>query len=273
MHKLNLQTLLSALYTVVAQRLLPRSRFFQSLFSQAYFAYKRCVEDPLQNLCRHQPSLFRGGHILDIGANIGYTTRLLGEVCADPYQVIAFEPGALNFRMLCANLRGPRRRQNFITEQAAVGREDGFADLLLSRQSHADHRIKPITGIDAELAGRAGERVPLVSIDNFLARCFSTRRPVCFVKIDVQGYELAVLEGMGKTLAENEQLALAVEIAPEQIASLGFKTEDIIKFLVNAGFSFSLLTREGPPQPMAAAAIVDTATRMGYCDILCQRQR
>ena len=60
---------------------------FSTLYSAAYFAYKR-FEDPFAKLMAQRPELFEGGAIIDAGANIGYTSLLF----AKRGRVHAFEP-------------------------------------------------------------------------------------------------------------------------------------------------------------------------------------
>ena len=75
--------------------------------------------------------------------------------------------------------------------------ENGTLRLWLNPRHHGDHRI----ATDA-LVGDTVE-VPVVAIDSFVER--ENIHPVRFIKIDVQGYEPAVCEGMGRVLAANPE--------------------------------------------------------------------
>ena len=59
----------------------------------------------------------------------------------------------------------------------------------------------------------------MVSIDSFLE---SKPGPVSFVKIDVQGYELAVCQGMQNTLRKNLDITIVLEYTPSAMRELGF---------------------------------------------------
>src|SRR2546430_16632021 len=75
------------------------TRVGDALFSRAYFAYKR-REDPHARLIRAHPELFRGGNVIDVGANIGYTAVLFARAIDDPFKVFALEPEQENFQRL-----------------------------------------------------------------------------------------------------------------------------------------------------------------------------
>ena len=80
-------------------RLLGRP-WFDALFSRSYFVYKRLVEDPFHALLRSRPELLRGGHVVDVGANIGYHARLFARGLDPGWMVVAIEPEPRNFAML-----------------------------------------------------------------------------------------------------------------------------------------------------------------------------
>src|SRR5690242_12041412 len=67
------------------------------LFTSSYNLYKRYLEDPFHALAGRHPELFRGGHILDIGANIGYTSMVFARAIEPAYRVYSFEPEEFNF--------------------------------------------------------------------------------------------------------------------------------------------------------------------------------
>src|ERR1700686_3345134 len=70
------------------------------VFASAYFFYKRHLEDPYYELFKRHPELFRGGNILDAGANIGYTAAVCSRAIDPEYKVYAFEPERFNYALL-----------------------------------------------------------------------------------------------------------------------------------------------------------------------------
>src|ERR1035438_5265855 len=71
----------------------------QNSFLALYFLYKRHLEDPFARLLRGYPSLLRGGSVLDVGANIGYTALLFSKAIDSGFRVYAFEPEERNLRI------------------------------------------------------------------------------------------------------------------------------------------------------------------------------
>src|SRR5712692_982951 len=89
------------------------------LFISAYFLYKKYLEDPFEGLIRRDPDLFRGGHILDVGANIGYCAALFSRALDPGYSVFAFEPEPFNASLLRHVVR-TRARGPVVAVEAAV---------------------------------------------------------------------------------------------------------------------------------------------------------
>jgi FkbM family methyltransferase len=234
-------------------------RFFRS----AYFLYKRYVEDDLQDLVLSRPTLLRGGNVLDVGANIGYTATLLARATDPDYKVYAFEPEPFNYGLLQQVAADPEFRDRIIAMQCAVGAENGTVDLWLNDRHHADHRVitDQFRAVDA---GMNGISVPLVSIDRFLDR---NPGPVSFVKIDVQGYELPVCEGMKETLETNANLTIVLEYMPSAMRDLGFNPSHLIGFLVDRGFHIYRVHPKGKLSTGIPSVIEDS----GYVDLLCSR--
>jgi FkbM family methyltransferase len=126
----------------------------------------------------------------DIGANIGYFTSLLAVRCR---RVVAFEPHPLVRRRLAANVaRWGAASDRVRIDERAVSRAAGRARLteppdFLARQGSATLRT-------AE--AQQGLEVSTASLDQGIAD-----EHVSVLKIDVEGHELAVLEGAQTVLS------------------------------------------------------------------------
>jgi FkbM family methyltransferase len=215
-------------------------------------------------LIQQYPELFRGGHILDIGANIGYCSMLFSRAIDPGRKVIAFEPEPFNVALL-KDVAKSIIPEKLIVIEAAVGDREGEIRLEINPRHHGDHRVLPGVGHAAQ-----GESVtvPLVTVDSILAR-HDARTPVCFIKVDVQGFELAVCEGCRGTLESNPDCVVVLEYMPEALEALGFSPSDLPAWFERRGYRCYVLDKgstlqEGPPPK-------DLGPR-GYTDLLFSRK-
>lgn len=173
--------------------------------------------------------------LLDIGANIGDTAGRLRAQFRHP-TIYAFEPAPDVFDRLRARAaEWPDVRPI----HAAVGERSGEAELRIT----ADRLMSSV--LPASIAGRAFHgaaiaeesrvRVPMLSIDEWADREHIAR--VDALKIDVQGLELAVLQGARGTLTKRGVMAVNCEaqLTPEYDGAATFSEIDL--FLRSCGFA------------------------------------
>jgi FkbM family methyltransferase len=238
----------------------------QRAFSASYFLYKRYLEDPYHDLVERHPELFRGGNILDIGANIGYTATVFSRVVGPDNKVYAFEPERFNYDLLERSARAPKTLQRIVPIQSAVGDRDGTVELWENEHHHGDHRI--LTDQFRQTAVLSGAvAVPIMRVDTFLAKQ-SAEFPVRFIKVDVQGYELPVCKGMERTLTINPRGILALEYMPSAMRELGFQPEELINWLQQRDYKVYTLEKHGRLRP----GIGDISDGHSYCDLLFSRE-
>ena len=254
---------------LTAYSLVKRTGFLQtalgrSVFRSAYFLYKRYIEDDLQDLVHSFPELVGAGNILDVGANLGYTAALLARAAKSDRTVYAFEPEPFNFRILQQTASKAEFAGRIVPLQLAVGAETGTINLWINDRHHADHRVATEQFHSAH-PGSKEVSVSLVSIDSFLV---SRPGPVSFIKIDVQGYELAVCQGMQKTLEQNPGVTVLLEFMPSAMRELGFESSHLIDFFAERGFKAYQIHPRGKLSPGIPPAIKNSS----YLDLLFSRR-
>ena len=140
----------------------------------------------------------------DVGANRGDYSELL--VTHGASRVMAFEPVPSTF----ARLREQAARLHGIEPvNAAVGEKGGVVAIHVPQdpgQSRLASRDAQVASIDAD--GFVSHEVRLITLDSV---CFESDVRFDFVKIDVEGFELEVLGGAKRTLAERPPAALQIE--------------------------------------------------------------
>jgi FkbM family methyltransferase len=232
------------IYRLTEKSGLLRRTWGKKLFLRSYLLYKKHLEDPFDALIKSRPDLFKGGHILDIGANIGYTASLFSKATDRESKVYCFEPDASSFALLKEVISSQANHDQMVPVMSAVGSGDGTVELWHNPAHQGDHRILTPkfreSGIEADLLST----VPLISVDNF-ARGKGIQQAIKFIKIDVQGYELAVCQGTTQTLEQNPDLVIALEYAPDTMKELGFEPDDLIAFFQQRNYHIYILKKDG----------------------------
>lgn len=162
-----------------------------------------------------------GSVLFDVGANTGFLTMLGCRLVGPAGQVHAFEPIDANIDTLRANL-ALNGFTNATVHQLALS-DTSEEVLMASGKRH----------ITAAICGRGDIAVQAT-------RCDELHLPApTVVKIDVEGAERSVLEGMRDTIAESRPV-LVIEIHGDQ-------REAVEEFLDDAGYTHSVLNDDGMP--------------------------
>jgi FkbM family methyltransferase len=140
---------------------------------------------------------------VDIGAKIGMYTYRIRAQCAD---VIAFEPIPLFNHLLRAVFEGNRAR----IEPYAISRGRGHAVMRVPYDHDGTRRFGRSTIDSANpLVHRHIARVEELNVETRSLDDYKLSN-VGFIKIDVEGHELAVLEGAAQTI-ESERPVMLIE--------------------------------------------------------------
>ena len=142
---------------------------------------------------------------LDVGANIGLYTLALAAL-APKGSVWAFEPGPATFGFLSRNIE-LNKLGHAHPVHAAVGDVTGtveFQDIPFFTAGSFLVMGEPF--LTTEVLGSLCIKTPSVTIDQFVADQGLDR--LDFVKVDVEGGELSVLDGAVKTLAQHQPLVV-----------------------------------------------------------------
>ena len=171
-----------------------------------------------------------GSTILDIGAHIGYYTLLFAKRAGAGGRVIAFEPSTATYEKLLENI-SLNDFDNISTVKAAASNRSGTATINLAAGYNTGS-----TSLHFDSGAVGTEQVDTIAIDEYLSR--HAIDDVNVVKIDVEGHELQVLEGMRATLAEpaNQAPEIFVEVNEKTLESAGTPVEAIFDELAATGY-------------------------------------
>jgi FkbM family methyltransferase len=130
--------------------------------------------------------------VLDVGANIGCTSILFGERAR---KVFSFEPSPTTFKFLAKNIQ-TSGLTNVRLKNIGLGINGGTFELTFS----ADNRSGAFVSNKVQAsAGHQVETIAIVNGDAFVQQ--AQIGAVNFIKIDVEGFERHVIEGLGQTIA------------------------------------------------------------------------
>ena len=176
-----------------------------------------------------------GETALDVGANIGHHTVALSHLVGDAGAVVAFEPQMQMFNLLNANLVLNRCR-NVQPFRVAVGSE--ATKLRMNPISYEDFMPFGSLGLqDGAHSDVRGELVDSVRLDDFLPGLELGDRPLSFIKVDVQSFELYVFQGALETM-RRARPSISFEVSPYWMQQRGYDWRDILRLLEELGYKF-----------------------------------
>jgi FkbM family methyltransferase len=163
--------------------------------------------------------------IVDIGANIGLYCCIAADRAPDIGKVVAFEPVPENLGYLRRNLQANGLDARVVVEEQAVGQMSGKIEIYLLEGSTARHSAsaKNVRNSTTSIM------VPAVSIDDYVQRQLADR-PIDLLKVDVEGYDSAVLRGATRTLHEDKP-TLLIEFVPDNLVNCGFKPDEFLDLI------------------------------------------
>jgi len=162
--------------------------------------------------------------ILELGANIGYYVLIESKLLSGKGYIYAVEPDPGNIASLKRNveLNGVKNIEIF---PLAMSDTKGKAKLFKGAACNLHSLFNPSGSPNADYV-----EVETDTPDNFL----SDKRPVTFIRMDIEGYEVVILQNMPKTLNSPHLKKLFVEIHPQRTNIS--QMQDLLRLLKNSGF-------------------------------------
>lgn len=170
--------------------------------------------------------------IVDVGAYIGYFTVLASKLVGEKGTVLAFEPAPDNFRLLKKTI-DVNTLENVTLHQKAVLNTIGKASLRLSSNS-ATHSLADATdGFFIGKTRQTGEtlEVDTITLDQIFGESANFPCGNLIVKIDVEGAELKVLQGMQRVLTYCKNLHLICSVHEQKFPAFGYTPRDFFQYL------------------------------------------
>jgi len=165
---------------------------------------------------------------IDVGANFGAWSFPLA---AHFSKVLAVEPNRLCYECCRKTLRDSGlSNMDFSNVALADSDRDG---LLFASSAHSgDSRIYDPGDTDR----MTGTQVKLLSFDSLVSQ-YNINTEHMFIKLDAQGAEPLILQGMSKALNSANDVILFTEIQPDILAEAGLTIQEYLDLLRQMGFS------------------------------------
>jgi FkbM family methyltransferase len=185
-----------------------------------------------------------GMTIVDIGANIGYYALLEAKTVGNSGKVYAIEPEPANFDRLKKNI-ALNNYANIETYKIAVCDMSGKKTLYQSESPNL-HSLLGANGTNAPKNSYISTiDVQTTSLDEFL----NGKQPPDLIRMDVEGYEYYIIEGMKQTLNANRNLKIFMELHSATMKAAGLNMEVMMTTLSDTGFKPKYLIRRTLQHP------------------------
>jgi FkbM family methyltransferase len=220
-------------------------------------------DDYDENLLELPKLLKSGDTFVDVGANFGIYSLLGARIVGANGKVFAFEP----IPKLCALLRSNAQHNDLsalTVNEMALGETSGMASLSL----HADEGRSSLRPMDGEVVGTIDVRIATLDQE------ISPDLTVSVVKLDVEGFELAVLKGATRILSRDRPVIL-FENNPDALLEAGASTASLVSELRSFGYQIYELLEEAfvPAEPKEFgnfAAIHESDSRLPNLSVIRQ---
>lgn len=192
-----------------------------------YFGFQDPSLEKLYELCREDAV------VLDIGCNIGFTALKLAQK-AKAGSVICFEPDPFNYACCRKNLE-LNRFHNIRALNVALGNDTGKVQMeLRTPANRGGNRINQ--------SSARGLPVDIRRLDDLIGELMVDR--VDLIKIDVEGYELKVMEGAEQTIRAFKPI-LFIELDDNNLKDQADSAGELIAFLVRTGYEHIVRSDSG----------------------------
>jgi FkbM family methyltransferase len=169
--------------------------------------------------------------LLEIGANIGYYTLIAARIIGGQGHIYAFEPSPQNFKSLVDNVTINGFDDIVEAHKKGLGDKTGKSKFFLSTKSNMSSFLR------REDMGEI-KQVQTIEVDTITVDDFLDGEKIDYIRMDVEGFEWEVVEGMGKTLEdkENSPKGMFIEIHSELLKKNNHSVREFINILKGYGY-------------------------------------
>jgi FkbM family methyltransferase len=186
-------------------------------------------------------NITEGMNVVDVGANIGYFSVVLGYKVGQNGKVTAYEPNPKVHQLLLDNLTLNEHKKNSLVIKKGVYSKDGelafhISDRFQGNSSIKEHSKQYLDDFKSDTMHI--ETIEVVKLDN------ENLGYIDFLKIDTEGGEYHVFLGMKDILANKQVDTIVFELNKSMLQDDTEKFYDLLK-TYQGDYNFHLLTPDG----------------------------
>ena len=192
--------------------------------------------------------------VVDVGAHVGYFSLVAARQVGSTGRVYSFEPEPTNHSLLLQNIE-LNEYQQVVPVNKALSDRVGSATLIVTALDSGRNSMYPI-----DMPTKGTLEIETTTADAFLEELGWPE--IDLVKIDVEGAEADVLNGMDQLLAKSGKLNLIVEFNPALLRKAGVDLMDFLRMPPSLGFDAFWIDEDKGPQRLEETDLAQLVERL-----------
>lgn len=198
------------------------------------------------------------GVFVDVGANVGAISRAVARSRAN-VTIIAFEPNPRIYPLLQSNLKPFSKSQAY---NFGLGADKGLLEFYHGKESCvgsfvASYTNRHVGNVAAAEVSRI--KVKVSTGDEELSHL----RQIDVMKIDVEGFETEVFNGLRGLLSQQRIGTIFFEFCPYAQRSAQHRPREVISLLTNSGYRIREIEGESAGRPVDDESVGQLILRLG----------
>lgn len=194
-----------------------------------------------------------GDIFFDIGSNIGLHTLFAANALKNSGYIYAFEPTPSVYNRLKENIILNNWKSNINTFNIGLSNQNEQLTFNISHNGYdAWNSFADLKHVIFE----SQIQVDVMRFDTFINEKNIDYNKISLIKIDVEGWELSVLQGMETLFAKNDfNACFLIEFTEENTFRAGYSCRDLYNYMLNRGyewFNYDLKTEQIKPAQLKA---------------------
>ena len=195
--------------------------------------------------------------VFDLGANIGWFTMILSKLVGNSGHVYSFEPDPDYFQTLKENIQ-LNHLTNVSLFQMGVSNTSGVRNFSLNKEFG--------TLVIGSKQKKDSLQIETTTLDDF---CKKNQIKIDFFKMDVEGSEMLVLDGMKESIKNNPDMKFITEFHPNAIRGVGLSPEIFFEKIKQIGFKITKIPESGEIKEIEVQKLLKLKGIAGSASLFC----